>query len=91
MAHDIEVHFNRMGLSGGTLVIVAIGTEVYGATDLDPVTALRAATRKASEDLALRGHPVDPDVIMECGREELKAQARRSFPPGEQPKPPATP
>jgi hypothetical protein len=91
MAHDIEVHFNRMGPGGGTLVVVAIGAEVYGATDLQPVAALRSAARKASEDLALRGRPVDPDVIMECGREELKARARRSSPPREQPKPPAAP
>lgn len=30
MAHDIEVHVNRMGLSGGTLIVVAIGNEVHG-------------------------------------------------------------
>lgn len=67
MADDIEVHFNRMGLSGGILVVVAIGTDVYGATDVEPVAALHAAASKAAEDRALRGQPVDANDIVERG------------------------
>jgi hypothetical protein len=67
MADEIEVYFNRMGLSGGTLVVVAIGTDVYGATDVEPVAALHAAATKAVEDRALRGQPVDSDAILEQG------------------------
>jgi len=62
-----------MGLRGGTLVVVAIGTDVYGATDLEPVSALHAAARRAAEDLALRGRPVDPNVIVERGQQQLRA------------------
>lgn len=67
MADEIEVHFNRAGLNGGTLVVVAIGTDVYGATDEEPIAALRAAAVRAAEDRASRGEPVDPEAIVERG------------------------
>jgi hypothetical protein len=71
MVDHIEVHFNRMGLGGGTLVIVAVGTEVYGATDLEPVNALHVAAKRAADDLALRGQQVDPAEIVEYGLRSL--------------------
>ncbi len=76
MANEIDVYFNAMGPNAGTRVVVAIGTEVYGATDLEPIDALRAAARKAADDLAVQGRPVDPDLIVERGREELKESPR---------------
>lgn len=60
MADEIEIYFNRMGLGGGTLVVVAIGSDVYGATDVEPVAALHAAATRAAEDRALRGQPAGP-------------------------------
>lgn len=63
----IEVYFSRLGLSGATLVVVAVGPDVYGATDPEPVTALHSAARKAAEDRALRGFLVDPNDIVEEG------------------------
>ncbi len=80
MAHDIDVHFNRLGPTGGTLVIVAIGTDVYGATDRQPLAALHIAARKAAEGLALRGQSVDPSLIVERGQEELRARRAGSSP-----------
>jgi hypothetical protein len=71
MVHSIEVHFNRMGLGGRTLVVVAVGTEVYGATDLEPVNALYVAAQRAAADLALRGHAVDAAEIVERGLRSL--------------------
>jgi hypothetical protein len=56
------------------LVVVAIGREVYGATGLNPLAALHAAAKRASEGLALRGLSVDPDLIVECGREQLRVR-----------------
>jgi hypothetical protein len=74
MADDIEVHFNRLGLSGGTLVVVAIGTDVYGATDQEPVAALRAA--------ALPGVPMakQPDPRALAHRCRVDASTRRTPP-----------
>jgi hypothetical protein len=80
MADDIGVHFNRSGPTGGTLVVVAIGIDVYGATDREPLAALHIVARKAAEDLALRGRPVDPSAIVERGEEELQARRAISFP-----------
>jgi hypothetical protein len=77
-AHDIDVYFNRMGPTGGLLVVVAIGTEVYGATDREPLAALHIAARKAVEGLALRGQAVDPSVIVKRGEAELHARWRSS-------------
>jgi hypothetical protein len=66
-SNDFEIHFNRMGRSGATLVVVAIGTDVYGATHAEPVTALRAAAHKAAVDLSLRGRLIDPHVVVQHG------------------------
>ncbi len=63
----IEVYFNRLGLSGGTLVVVAVGADVYGATAPEPVSALHSVARKVAEDRALRGCPVDPNDFLEEG------------------------
>lgn len=82
MNDEIEVHFNTLGLSGATLVVVVIGAEVYGAADVVPVTALHAAARRASEDFAQRGQSLDANLVIERGHEELKARARRSSPAG---------
>lgn len=84
---DIGVHFSALGGGGGTLVVVAVGTDAYGATHDEPLTALHAAACKAAEGLALRGMTVDPKIIVERGQEELSARARRSASP-ELPKPP---
>jgi hypothetical protein len=75
MDRKIEFHFKRLGLSGATLVIVAVGAEVYGACALEPLTALQTAAGRASEDLAKRSQPLDPSVIVERGREELRRRA----------------
>lgn len=76
MSDDIEIHFNGMGRSGGTLVVVAIGTDVYGATHAEPLAALHAAAGKAAEDRALRGRPVDPKRIVERGLGKLPSVPR---------------
>ena len=73
MRDRIEVHFSRMRPTGSVKVVVTIGMDVYGATDVDAVTALHAAARRAAEDLAVRGHPLDPNVIVECGQQQLSA------------------
>ncbi len=67
MASEIEVHFNRRGPGGQSFVVVAIGTDVYGAVDPEPGAALGAAATSASEDLARRGRPVDREQIMARG------------------------
>jgi len=63
----IDIHFNRLGQTGATLVVVSVGTETYGATGADPLAALRVVARKASEGLAARGCYVDPNLIVERG------------------------
>jgi ribosome-associated translation inhibitor RaiA len=73
MPDGIEVDFCRTWFRGGVDVVVTIGADIYGATDLEPVTALHAAARKAAEDLARRGHPLDPNAIVEQGQQKLKA------------------
>jgi hypothetical protein len=64
---DIDVHFNRLKMSGGTLAVVAIGTHVYGATDLEPLAALCSAARNAVEDFALRAIPLCIEDIVQRG------------------------
>jgi hypothetical protein len=71
LADDIEVHFNRMGLAGATLCVVAIGTDVYGSTAMDPATALYRVARKASDDLASRGRTVEANAFVERGMGHL--------------------
>lgn len=66
-ASDIEVHFSRMGAGGGMLAIVAVGTDVYGATDMEPTRALQTVAMRAAEDLARRGRPIDVESIVEVG------------------------
>jgi hypothetical protein len=73
---DIEVHFNRLGRSGWTLVVVVVGAEVYGVAHLEPSVALNAVARKASDDLAQRGQPIDASVIVARGHEGLGRGAR---------------
>ena len=51
MGMDIDVHFNRLGPSGATLVVVAVGREVFGATNPEPFAALHTAAREAAEGL----------------------------------------
>jgi hypothetical protein len=72
MDRQVEFHFKRLSLSGATLVVVVVGTTVYGACALEPLTALQTATRTASEDLASRGQPIDPNFLIERGKEELR-------------------
>jgi hypothetical protein len=72
MANEIDVYFNAMGPKGRTLAVVAVGTDVYGATDVEPIDALRAVATKAADDLAVRGRLVHPDLIVERGRDQLK-------------------
>ena len=76
VTEDIEVYFNRMGMSGGTLAVVAIGDDVYAATDADAVAALRAAATRAAEDRAQRGRPIDPKRVLERGLASLPSGAR---------------
>lgn len=78
MTDHIDVHFSDMGHGDGTLVVVAIGMDVYGATDLEPFTALQAAARKAADNRARRGRPVDLNIIVERGHDELNARALRA-------------
>jgi hypothetical protein len=73
VAGDIEVHFDSLSVSDATLVVVAVGTAIYSATNADPLGALRAVAREASTDLARRGRLIDARVIVERGREELSA------------------
>ncbi len=70
-ASDIEVHFSRMGVGRGMLAIVAVGTDVYGATDPEPARALQTVAMRAAEDLARRGRPVDAESIVEIGAASL--------------------
>jgi len=63
----IQVHFNRRGATGGTLVVVAFGADAFGATDADPACALRLAAGRAAAGLALRGRHVDVEEIVEIG------------------------
>jgi len=72
MGRQVEFHFKRLGLSGATLVVVAVGTKIYGACALEPLAALYAAACRASEDLANRRQPIDPKVLIEWGQEELR-------------------
>jgi hypothetical protein len=65
MTDDIVVHFKRMALSGGTLVVVAVGCEAYGVTHREPLAALHAVASKAAKDQALRGRSLDPQCIVE--------------------------
>jgi hypothetical protein len=74
IADDIDIHFNRTGASGGTLAVVAIGTDVYGAADLEPLAALCAAARKAVEDFALRGRALCIEEIIERGLRRVGAK-----------------
>jgi hypothetical protein len=75
---DFDVHVSGLGAGGGTLVVVAFGANVYGASDVEPIVALHAAASKAAEGLAQRGLTVDPKAIVERGEEELRARASRS-------------
>ena len=75
MTQDIEVTFSPLH-TGSTMVVVTIGAEVYGATDIEPVLALHAAARRAAVDLAARGHPLDPMLIVEKGMKQLPASFR---------------
>jgi hypothetical protein len=76
LIEDIEILFNRVGFSGATLVVVAIGGDVYGATDVEPVSALHAAARKAADDRASHGRPLDPNVIIERGLASMPTGGR---------------
>ena len=76
MTCEIDVHFNTQGSRGGILVLVAVGTDVYGATALEPHAALRAAARSASDDLTRRGLDVDPSAIVRRGLEALAIRNR---------------
>jgi hypothetical protein len=73
---EIDVQFNTVRL--GVLVAVAVGTDVYGATDIDPRVALERAARSASDDLARRGHLVNAASIIEQGQTWLAARSGRS-------------
>jgi hypothetical protein len=72
MSGHVEFHFKRLDLSGATLVVVAVGTKIYGACALEPLVALHAVAWRASEDLASRRQPIDPNVLIEWGQEELR-------------------
>ena len=85
MDGQVEFHFKRLASSGATLAVVVVGARVYGACALEPLAALHAAAWSASEDLANRRQPVDPNVLMEWGREELKRA--RSAVDGAEPSP----
>ncbi len=63
----IQVHFNRRGATGETLVVVALGADAFGAADADPANALRLAAGRAAAGLALRGRHVDAEEIVEIG------------------------
>jgi hypothetical protein len=85
----MDFHFRRLGLSGATLVVVTVGAEVYGACDLEPLAALHAVARRASEDLARRAQPIDPTVIIERGRARWTREGRSAE--AEEARHPATP
>jgi hypothetical protein len=89
VTEDIDVHFSRVGPGGGTLVVVAVGTNVYAATGLEPLAALHAAASKAAEGLAQTGMTVDPRVIVERGEEQLRSRVSRNSRGGLE-KPPPT-
>jgi hypothetical protein len=72
-ADAIDVYFNRVGIAGGMLVVVAVGADVYAARGSDPVAALHAAASRAAEDLALLGKPVDEHLIVQHGLLRLRA------------------
>jgi hypothetical protein len=78
MAHtqDIAVHFNRLDKNGGTLVVVAIGTDVYGASGADPAAVLGAAASKAAQDFTARGRSLDPGAVVARGMRLLAAMPR---------------
>jgi hypothetical protein len=70
-AFAVQVHFNRLGPSDATLVVVAVGTEVYAATAPEPMAALQTAAHDAAVDLAARGWPIAEALLIECGEEAL--------------------
>jgi hypothetical protein len=73
MGLDIDVHFNRLGPSGATLVVVAVGREVFGATHPEPLAALHTAAREAAEGLAKCGQRIDA-----AGRDPAGASVDRT-------------
>jgi hypothetical protein len=77
--NTIEVHFNRMGRGGGTLVVVAIGTDVYGATAPEPLRALHAVALSAARDQTRRGQAVDPRLVVQHGLTTLVGVWLRSL------------
>jgi hypothetical protein len=89
MDSQVEFHFKRLSLSGATLVVVVLGTRVYGACSVEPLTALQTAIQTAAEDLANRRQPVDPSFLIELGKEELRRAS--STIQGADPSNPATP
>jgi hypothetical protein len=72
MDQKVEFHFRRLGLSGATLVVIAIGTKVYGACAVKPLVALHAAALNASQDLSNRRRPIELNVLIEWGQEGLR-------------------
>jgi hypothetical protein len=88
MDGQVEFHFKSLASSGATLAVVVVGARVYGACAPEPLAALHAAAWSASEDLAKRRQPVDPNVLMERGKEELRRA--RSAVDGTEPNSPVT-
>jgi hypothetical protein len=74
MQATIEIMFDGLSVCGATLVVLAVGSEVYSATAGDALTALRVVARKASIQLAIRGQILDPRVVVERGRRRWNAR-----------------
>jgi hypothetical protein len=74
MVGNIEVIFRGLGVTGATLVVLAVGSEVYSATAADALWALRVVARRASDQLATRGQLLDPRVVVKRGRRQWNAR-----------------
>jgi hypothetical protein len=74
MQSTIEIMFDGVSVCGATLVVLAVGSEVYSATAVDALMALRVVARRASMQLAGRGQILDPRVVVERGRRQWNAR-----------------
>jgi hypothetical protein len=74
MTATIEITFRGLRVSGATLVVLAVGSEVYSATDADALSALRVVARRASTELATHGQFLDPKVVVKRGLRQWNAR-----------------
>jgi hypothetical protein len=74
MQATIEIMFDGLSVCGATLVVLAVGSEVYSATAGDALEALRVVARRASVQMAAQGQILDPRVVVQHGRRQWNAR-----------------